>query len=134
MVVFYKPDRGSYILQPTKTAQLLQGFLNAQNTLNVKNGQLTQSDLDRYSRLSFFTADVNNQVVDYFTRNYAQIAPIDGNPDSISVDDLVIRRPTLPAEGIPVSPPPAGLFPEMTEADHKLKLKALKKLHDFHQN
>jgi hypothetical protein len=92
-------------LKPTQTAQLLQGFLNIQETLSIESGRLKESDLDRYNQATLFL-DPNAPVADYFTRNFNQIAPLDGDPSTISVDDLVVRRPELPLYDAPIFPPP----------------------------
>lgn len=106
MAVLFKPQRLSAPLQPTQTAQLLQGFLNIQQRVSVQDGVLTPEDLGRYNQLLFFAPDPNARVADYLTQNFTQIAPLDGNPESISVDDLVIRRPGLPGNKTPIDPDP----------------------------
>ncbi len=115
MAVLFKPQQLSTPLQPTQTAQLLQGFLNIQERVRVQDGVLTPDDLGRYNELLFFAPDPNARVADYLTKNFTQIAPLDGNPESISVDDLVIRRPGLPGNKPPIDPDP---FDSMDSSVH----------------
>ncbi|MBY0403945.1 MAG: hypothetical protein K2X66_08600 [Cyanobacteria bacterium] len=120
--VLFRPERQNTPLKPARAPEVLQGFLNIQNLLNVKNGELTQGQLERYGQISFFLPDPNAEVHDYFVKNFNQIAPLDGNPNSISADDLVIRRPELPLSGRPMSPPPAKNSGESAVAAHHLNV------------
>lgn len=108
--VLYRSDRPNTTLQPTQTAQLLQGFLNIQNKLDVNDGQLALPELERYTTIPF--ADVNSDVADYFVKNFNQIAPLDGNADTISINDLVVRRSELPRNMRPIIMPPDDLSGE----------------------
>lgn len=122
MTVLFRPERVNTPLQPNKTPQLLQGFLNIQGILNVKNGELTEPQLERYNSIKFFLPDVNAPVADYFTRNFNQIAPLDGNPESISTEDLVVRRPELPSYTRQKPSPPNRNSGEAVMAAHNFHL------------
>ena len=106
------PTPFGYTLKANKPAELLQGFLNIQNVENVNNGQLTKANLDSYSTKRFLAADPSSNVAGYLRTNFADIAKLDGNANSISVDDLVQIRNGLPTPPPvtepPVTPPPAN--------------------------
>lgn len=115
--VLYRAERPNTPLQPSQTAQMLQGFLNIQRKMEVANGELTLDQLQQYTAIPF--SDQNTPVADYFVQNFNQIAPLDGNADSISVNDLVVRRPELPRTLQPPVVPPTGLTGEGAECPGK---------------
>lgn len=102
-VLFPNPNRA--ILSPTDPSQLLQGFLNIEQSENVTNGKLTQANLTSYGQKRFIAADPNSNVASYLTQNFAKIAANDGDSTSISTNDLVQLRQGLP------TPPPAPTNP-----------------------
>jgi hypothetical protein len=95
----------------------LQGFLNIQRKMDITTGELTQDDLRQFTAVPF--ADQNAEVADYFVKNFSQIAPLDGNADTISVNDLVVRRPELPRTLQPFFLPPSGRSGEGAECPGK---------------
>ncbi len=103
------PTQFGQILQPNRPAELLQGFLNIQNAENVRNGELTKANLVSYSQKQFFAVDSNGSVAGYLNNNFAAIAGLDGNANSISTNDLVQLRSNLPpVQQPPVYPPVQG--------------------------
>jgi hypothetical protein len=100
------PTQFGQVLDPKKNAQLLQGFLNIQNVEGVTDGQLTKSDLASYGQKRFLAADPSSAVAGYLNKNFDAIAKLDGDANSISVDDLVQIRKELPKPD-PVTQPPA---------------------------
>jgi hypothetical protein len=116
--VLYRTERATAPLQPNQTAQLLQGFLNIQRKMEITTGELSQDDLRQFTAIPF--ADQNTEVADYFVKNFNQIAPLDGNADTISVNDLVVRRPELPRTIQPIIMPPNGRSGEGAECPGKI--------------
>ncbi|MDX2084912.1 MAG: hypothetical protein SFZ03_05930 [Candidatus Melainabacteria bacterium] len=104
-VLFPMPNQVGFNLNPRQPDQLLQGFLNIQGALGKNNGQLSYQDLNQYAQFRFFAPDPNSQVAGYLFGGFNQIAPLDGNPNSISARDLVQLRPGLPTHV--GNPPPA---------------------------
>lgn len=104
------PTQFGQVLNPKNSAQLLQGFLNIQNVEGVQNGQLTKANLESYGRKRFLAQDPSSNVANYFTQKFDDIAKLDGNANSISVDDLVSLRSGLPDPATvtpPVTNPPS---------------------------
>ena len=90
------PTRFGQVLSPKQPAQVLQAFLNIQNVEGVQNGQLTKANLDSYAKKRFLAQDPSADVANYFSQKFNDIAKLDGNANSISVDDLVDFRTGLP--------------------------------------
>lgn len=85
-----------YAYNPGKTDELLQGFLGIMDLVGSTNGTLTKAQLDEYQGTSFLVPEPNRDVANYLNRNYAFIAPLDGDGSSISVKDLVHKNEGLP--------------------------------------
>jgi len=101
------PTQFGQVLSPKNSAQTLQAFLNIQNVEGVQNGQLTKANLESYAQKRFLAQDPSATVANYFTQKFDDIAKLDGNANSISVDDLVDFRSGLP-DPDHVTPPPSN--------------------------
>jgi hypothetical protein len=104
MAVLFSTPFG-YTLNPSKPSELLQGFVNIQNAEGINDGKLLKSDLTDYGQKRFLAADPSSSVASYLNTNFAAIAKLDGDANSISVDDLVQIRSGLPTPPPVVNPP-----------------------------
>lgn len=119
MAILFSTPFG-YTLQPNKPAELLQGFVNIQNVEGVNDGQLIKSDLTDYSQKRFFAPDPSSAVASYLNTNFDAIAKLDGNANSISVDDLVQIRSGLPTPPPVVNPPTPTPTPQPSGFDNNM--------------
>lgn len=101
------PTQFGQVLSPKNSAQTLQAFLNIQNVEGVQNGKLTKANLDSYAQKRFLAQDPSANVANYFSQEFNNIAKLDGDATSISVDDLVDFRTGLP-DPDHVTPPPSN--------------------------
>lgn len=99
------PTQFGQVLSPKKPAQVLQAFLNIQNVEGVQNGELTKANLDSYAKKRFLAQDPSADVANYFSQKFTDIAKLDGNANSISVDDLVGLSGRLPDPDTVTKPP-----------------------------
>jgi hypothetical protein len=104
MAVLFSTPFG-YTLKADKPAELLQGFVNIQNVEGANTGKLTKANLDSYAQKRFIAADPSSSVASYLNTNFAAIAKLDGDANSISVDDLVQIRSGLPTPPATQDPP-----------------------------
>lgn len=111
------PTPANYTLRANRPSELLQGFMNIQNVEGVKTGQLTKANLNSYSQKQFFAPDPSSAVASYLNQNFAAIAKLDGNANTISADDLVQMRSGLPTPppvtNPPTQNPPANNNPQL---------------------
>lgn len=95
MAVLFPMPNSSYTLNPAKSAEMLQGFLNIEADEKVTNGELTKANLQDYKQ-KHATPGPNTAVANYLSNNFDFISQL-GNPDNkINVNDLVRLRPPLP--------------------------------------
>ena len=104
------PTPSGYMLNPGRSAEMVQGFLNIEAAEGATNGRLTQAQIQHYQQSHGNVIDANTAVANYLSSNFNTLAKQSSENTAISIDDLVTVRKGLPSMP-PVNNPP---LPEYT--------------------